>query len=378
MSECESYLTRRKVVRTAAVLPFAALQSSAANSAVTVGLIGTGSRGTYVASALAKNTPARVVALCDVVDSKMDRAKAAIGVENPNLYNDFKKLLESDVDAVIIATPVYLHPEHFEAAVKAGKHIYIEKPAGSDVAGCKRVMRWADSADRKLNITFGFQRRYAPVYLKAKQVVDSGVIGPIRMGHAHFLKSEGGGAVEKQARPKTEFEKGQNWHAWRDLSGDLIVENNVHSIDVLNWFMGGRPKSAVGSGSAVLPKRGDNRDCNFVAYEYSDGRQGQLSGSTVAPRNYRHVTEQFFGEFGMVETSENFWRHFQSGKHDVTEKSPHNITIDSVTEFVKRISEGKPENVGARGAESTLTAILGRMAMDARREVTWEEMMKQG
>ena len=378
MDDLDFHLNRRTVVTAATILPFAALRSSAANSAVTVGLIGTGSRGTYVASALAKNTSARVVALCDVVDSKIEKAKAAIGVENPKVYSDFKKLLESDVDAVIIATPVYLHPEHFEAAVKAGKHIYVEKPAGADVAGCKRVMRWADSADRKLNITFGFQRRYAPVYKKAKQVADSGVIGPIRMGHAHFIKSEGGGAVEKQPKPKTDFEKGQNWHAWRELSGDLIVENNVHSIDVLNWFMGGRPKSAIGSGSAVLPKRGDNRDCNFVAYEYNDGRQGQLSGSTVAPRNYRHVTEQFFGESGMVETSENFWRHFQSGKHDVTEKAVQNITIDSVSEFVKRISEGKPENVGTRGAESTLTAILGRMAMDARREVTWEEMMKEG
>jgi hypothetical protein len=90
------------------------------------------------------------------------------------------------------------------------------------------------------------------------------------------------------------------------------------------------------------------------------------------------VTEQFFGESGMVETSENFWRHFQSGKHDLTEKSPRSTTIDSVAEFVKRISEGKPENVGTRGAESTLTAILGRMAMDTRREVTWEQMMKEG
>ena len=378
MTPFDSFPNRRNVMK-AALLPFAAVRGSAANSAVTVGLIGTGNRGTHVASALQKNTSARVVALCDVVDAKIERAKQAIGTEDAKVYNDFKKLLESDVDAVIIATPVYLHPEHFEAAVKARKHIYVEKPAGVDVAGCKRVMRWADSADRKLNITFGFQRRYAPAYLKAKQVVDAGTIGAIRMGHAHFIKSEGGGQnVQKQPRPQTEFEKGQNWHSWRDLSGDLIVENNVHSIDVLNWFMGGRPKSAIGSGTTALPKRGDNRDCNFVSYEYDNGRQGQLSGTTVAPRNFRHVTEQFFGELGMVETSENFWRHFQSGKHDVTEKAERSTTIDSVSEFVKRVSEGKPENVGARGAESTLTAILGRMAMDARREVTWEEMMKEG
>src|SRR5687767_9890037 len=155
MTDFDSVLNRRSIVKAAALVPFSAIGGSAANSAITVGLIGTGSRGTHVAAALAKNTSARVVALCDVVDAKMEKAKAAIGIENPKVYQDFKKLLESDVDAVIIATPVYLHPEHFEAAVKAGKHIYVEKPAGADVAGCKRVMRWADSADRKLNITFG-------------------------------------------------------------------------------------------------------------------------------------------------------------------------------------------------------------------------------
>ena len=105
------------------------VRGSAANSAVTVGLIGAGSRGTYVTGLVAKNTPARVVALCDVVDGKSEKAAKSIGVENPRLYKDFRQLLASDVDAVIIATPVFLHAEHFEAAVKAGKHIYIEKPA---------------------------------------------------------------------------------------------------------------------------------------------------------------------------------------------------------------------------------------------------------
>ncbi len=88
------------------------------------------------------------------------------------------------------------------------------------------------------------------------------------------------------------------------------------------------------------------------------------------------MLEQFFGESGMVETSETHWRYFRSPRQDTTEKSPQNITIDAVSEFVKRIAEGRPENVGTRGAESTLAAILGRMAMDARREVTWDERMK--
>lgn len=371
-----SNLTRRTAVKAAAMLPWAAVSGSAANSAVTVGLIGSGNRGTFVAGLLAKNTPARVVALCDVFDEKMERAKKSIGLENPKLYQDFRQLLASDVDAVIIATPVFLHAEHFEAAVKSGKHIYIEKPASADVEGCKRIIRAADSADRKLNITFGFQRRYGLVYQKAKQLADSGAIGAIRLGHAHFIKSGDGGAAAKLPTPKTEKEKIVAWGAWKELSGDLIVENNVHSIDVLNWFLGGRPKSAIGAGGSTLPKRGDMRDHNFVAYEYDNGIQGQLTGTTLAQAGYRDVVEQFFGDKGMIETSENHWRHVQGRGQETVEKSPRNITIDSVADFVSRIAEGRPGNTAIRGAESSLTAILGRMAMDARREVTWDEMMK--
>jgi myo-inositol 2-dehydrogenase / D-chiro-inositol 1-dehydrogenase len=337
--------------------------------------LGTGNRGPYVAGFMAKHTSAKIAALCDLSEEKMQKARQSIGLESPRLYTDFRQMLASDIDAIIIATPVFLHADHFEAALKAGKHIYIEKPASMDVAGCKRIMRLADSADRKLNIAFGFQRRYAELYRKGKQLADSGAIGKIRLGHAKFIKNDGA-ASRPTARPTTEIEKIQQWGAWKDLSGDLIVENNVHSIDVLNWFLGGRPVSAIGAGGTTAPGKGDSRDHNFVAFEYPGGVQGQLAGTTLAPPGYRDVSEQFFGETGMIETSENFLRHFKGRGQETVEKTPRNITIDAVTEFVKHIAEGKPENVAVRGAESTLTAILGRMAMDKRREVTWDEMMK--
>ncbi|MBL8236945.1 MAG: Gfo/Idh/MocA family oxidoreductase [Bryobacterales bacterium] len=360
-----------------ALLAGATAATTIANSAITVGVLGTGNRGAYVAAMLAKNTPARVVALCDIVPQALDAAKKQIGVENPRLYSDFRQLLASDIDAILIATPVFLHAEHFEAAVKSGKHIYIEKPASMDVAGCKRIMRAADAADRKINITFGFQRRYGQVYQKAKQLADSGAIGKIHLGFARFIKSEGlSRSGPRIPEPRTAAEKSAQWGQWKSLSGDLIVENNVHSIDVLNWFLGGHPQSAIGSGGATLPKRGDTRDHNFVAFEYPNGVQGQLSGTTLASPGYRDVVEQFFGPKGTIETSENHWRHFRGPKDETVERSPRNITIDSVAAFVQRIQSGTPENVGVRGAESTLTAILGRMAMDLRREVTWDEMMK--
>jgi predicted dehydrogenase len=363
------------MLKAAAAVSFAAVRGTAANSAPTVGLIGCGGRGGTVSKALVENTPARLVAMCDLFDEQIERAKKRTGVEDARTYKDLHKLLESDVDAVIIATPVFLHAEHFEAAVKAGKHIYIEKPAAADVEGCKRIMRAADGADRKLNITMGFQRRYAQGYLKAKAVHDSGAIGDITMAHAHFLKSGGSPRAVDMPRPSSDIEKIRRWHNWKELSGDLIVENNVHVIDVVNWFLGGHPLSAVGMGGKKAERAGDMRDNNLVAYEYADGVQAGLAGTTLGAANYREVHEQFFGTKGLLETSENHWRHYRGRGDDQVEKATTSSTVDSVQAFVQRIAEGKPENTGVRGAESTLTAILGRMAMDVRREVTWDEMM---
>ena len=314
--------------------------------------------------------------MCDLFDEQITKAKERIGTQAPAEYNDLRRLLDTDVDAVIIATPPFLHAGHFEAAVKAGKHIYIEKPAAVSVEDCKRIMTASDSADRRLNITMGFQRRYAATYKKAKQVHDAGAIGDIRMAHAHFLKTGPSPRTSSERiPPSTEEEKIRRWHIWKDLAGDLVVENNVHCIDILNWFLGGHPVSAVGRGSKTLDRAGDMRDNNNVVFEYERGVLASLAGSTLGSNSYREVHEQFFGTNGMIETSELRWRHYRGRGDDVIEKSRRSNTLDAMEEFIQRIVEGRPENTGVRGAESTLTAILARMAMDARGEVTWKEMM---
>jgi predicted dehydrogenase len=277
---------------------------------------------------------------------------------------------------VIIATPVFLHPEHLEAAIKAHKHIYIEKPAGLDVAGCKRVMQAADSADRSLNITFGFQQRYGQGYLKAKQLLDSGAIGPIRMAHAHWIKGAITGNEVPAPPPGNYEEKIRQWHVWRDTFGDIIVETYCHGIDVLNWFLGGRPNSAYGTGGRTIEKRGDIGDHVDVTFTYAKNVQAVLTGAQLTPAFYRSVNEQFFGAKSVIETAREYWTHYRGKEDTATEKSPREITIDSLEAFAKRVSEGKPENVAVRGAESTLTAIMGRMAIDQKREITWEEMMR--
>jgi predicted dehydrogenase len=206
----------RRALMTAALIPAAAVRGSAANSEITVGLIGCGGRGTYDATLLVKEVPgARLTAVADIFPDRVEKAKKSTGVSGLKTYPSGNDLLSSSgVDAVIIATPVFLHPEHLEAAIKAGKHIYIEKPAGADVAGVKRLMRTADAAPRNLDITFGFQQRYGPGYRKAKALVDGGGIGRVVAAHAYWVKYQVTQNPPK-TRPVTDIEKVKQWHEWR-------------------------------------------------------------------------------------------------------------------------------------------------------------------
>ncbi len=371
-----SEVSRRSVI---GAWTLAGMRSAvAANPAVTVGLIGCGDRGNLVSRFLVRNPDARLVALCDLYEERIERSKRQIPIEAPALYSDYHKLLASDVQAVIIATPVYLHPEHFEAAVKAGKHIYIEKPAAPDVAGCKRIIRAAESADRRLNIAFGLQARYGPGYRKAKALLDAGAIGPIHMAHGHFIKGDVTGEDAPVPRPKTDEEKVKGWKAWRDLSGDIIVETYCHGIDVLNWFLGGHAVKAYGTGGRTIRRDGDNMDHVNVTFTYANGIAAPFTGSQITAPFYRSAMEQFYGAKGTLETSRQYWTHYR-GEHDaVTERFPEDITRNAVDEFIARIRAGTPENTAIRSAESALTAIMGRMAIDLKREVTWDEMMQSG
>jgi myo-inositol 2-dehydrogenase / D-chiro-inositol 1-dehydrogenase len=370
--------TRRALFQAASIVPFSAVRGTAANSAVTVGLLGCGSRGTFLAETFVEHTQGKLIALCDLYPEAIARTQARIGPRTLTVYQNFEKMLASPVDAVMIAPPVFLHPEHFEAAVQAGKHVYLEKPAAPDVAGCRRIERAASRAAADRDLTFGFQRRYGQVYNDAYRFLQSGKIGTLRMASARFIKSASARALIPAPPPKSFDEKVKNWYLWRALSGDLIVENNCHLIDVLNWFLGGHPESASGAGGRTAVVAGDARDHGSVSFQYPGKVQADLCGMTLAPSFHRDVREEFFGADGWLETSELSWRFRLSANEPVAERSPRNIAIDSVQAFVNRIQSGKPENTIARGVESTLTAILGRLAMDLRRPVTWSELMASG
>lgn len=367
--------SRRNLIESAALVPLQAVSGSAQNSAIKVGLIGAGSRGTYTAGIVAKNPRVRITAVCDVVPDQIQNAKTKIGAPEAKGYANFQDVLASDVDAVMIATPVYLHPDHFEAAVKSGKHIYMEKPAAVDVAGCKRVMRAADSAPRHINITFGFQQRYGGVYVKAKQMLESGSLGKVREVHGEFLKFALRGDEPVSPPPRNEKEKLEQWKLWRSTFGEVIVETYVHNLDAINWFLGARPLKAIGSGGRTVEKRGDLLDHLSVTYDYPGGVQLTFLGSQMTPRWFRSNRERYITDKGFLETAREHWT-YNFGDGPITEKAGRDITNDALEAFIDRIATGKPENVGMRAAESTLTSLLGQMAIDKRREVTWDELLR--
>jgi predicted dehydrogenase len=368
---------------------------SQANSAVAFGIIGTGGRGRYVGSFMARDRNARLAAICDKYPDRIDLGKTEIpGAGKVPAYHHLEELLaQPGIDAVLIATPVFLHPEHFEAAVKAGKHIYCEKPAGADVAGCLRLLRAGEGANSSKTIQFGYQQRFSPEYLKAMSLLRAGRIGEMKLMMSYWVL---GGT------PPTGFrnpysgpdEKIRNWGRWNEYSGGPIVEQDCHGVDTLNWFAADiHPTRAIGSAGLRYPvPYGDwKTDCHNISYLYPTGLEGWLI-SIKHTAGYRDVKEQLYGAKGMLETARTYyklhgpegdWRYPNADDlrdRSLLEKveSKREITIDAVEAFFRSIVEGKPYHMWKSSAESTLTAILGRMAVEEKREVTWDEMMKTG
>ncbi len=394
-------VTRRALVGAAGPLlvkPKTAFGSQA-NSAVAFGIIGTGGRGTYVGTFMARDANARLAAICDKFPDRIDNAKTKIpGADKIFSTKDYHELLgRADLDAIYIATPVYLHPEHFEAAVTTGKHIFCEKPAGADVAGCKRLLRAGEKAKKNTTIQFGYQQRFSPEYLTAMKYLKEGRIGEMKLMMSYWVL----GGVPPVARPGvdnkpfnalTDDEKIRTWGRWEETSGGPIVEQDCHGVDTLNWFADDvHPTRALGSGGLRYPVPSGNwkTDYQNISFFYPNGIEGWLI-SIKHTAGYRDVKEQLYGSKGMLETSRKYYRlHGPEGNWrypnaddlrdlSLIEKrdSPREITIDAVEAFFKSIVEKKPYQMWKSSAESTLTALMGRMAVHQHREVTWDEMWK--
>ncbi len=346
------------------------VRGSQANSQVAIGLIGCGGRGSFDGGIANADPRAKVMALCDKFPDQFDKSETTIKSQNTRKYTDFEKLLGApDIDAVFIATPPFEHPRMLEAAIQARKHIYCEKPVGVDVEGVKRAIAAGRKADKTKTIFVGFQQRYGPEYLEAYRRIQKGDIGELANARGFWISSD---PFTRKPYSDASVEKLRNWFAYHEYSGDIIVEQDCHNLDVLHWFLGGLPISAVGRGNKKVRKDMDILDNLTVIYQWPNGFFVNFEANQLTPRGFSKVGEEFTGTKGTIATSRARMTHYKGPQNSEDMPTKRDITIDAIEAFVTRIVNNDPENVVERSARSTCIALLGRTAIYSGREATWK------
>ncbi len=276
------------------------VRGTQANSAVRVGLVGCGRRGSTHANNINRHTTARITALADLFQDQLDTAKKRFPDASQSFVGPHacREMAESkDVDAVVIATPAYFHPEHLRTVVEARKHVYVEKPVAVDVAGTKRVLEIAKQAEGHTTLEVGFQIRSAPPYVEMVRRIHAGALGTVAAAEAHYYA---GAPEDRRWTGATgDVLRVRNWIQDRVLSGDIIVEQNIHVLDVANWVFEGHPVSAIGRGGKNgRSAPGDDCYSHFdVIYRYPGDVHLSFS-STQFGKGPFEVSQRFFGPRG--------------------------------------------------------------------------------
>ena len=267
-----------------------------ANSAVRLGLLGCGGRGTTVATSFSKNTTARVVALGDIFADQLEKGKhtfdgvaSSLGYSGPDKSlmfrgpNAYKEMAASkEIDAIQISTPPFFHVEHLSASVAGGKHTYCEKPMGVDEAQAKRALEIAAKVDSKTSVDVGFQIRSAPPFKALVDRIHGGAIGKLVSISAHYYAP----AITYPDRPanmsKDELRL-RNWNWDVTLSGDIVVEQDIHVVDICNWVVGSSTIGRIATGArSVLTHFGNNFDNYQIDYTYPGDVHVALTRSSMA------------------------------------------------------------------------------------------------
>ena len=366
----------------AALAPYAFASHS--EEVIRVGVIGCGGRGTgAIWNCLASSPMVRIVALGDVFAERVQSAAAKLANEprssvTPETtfsgFDAFQNVLAADVDMVILATPPHFRPEHFAAAVAAGKHVFMEKPVAVDAPGVRTVIAAAAEAKtKKLSVVSGTQRRHQQPYIAAMAQLRDGRIGEIRSANCWWNQGFLWRVDRTGNMTDTEWQM-RNWLYFTWLSGDHIVEQHIHNIDVCNWAIGGPPKSATGMGGREVrtgPEWGNIFDHFAIDFEYDNDVRvtswcRQIDGCTGK------VAEEIVGTKGVLRTDGG--RSIITGESPWRTKGGRNPYEQEHIDLIASITESGPYlNEGQRVAESTMTAIMGRDSAYSGKKLTWTE-----
>lgn len=379
---------------------------SRANSAVRLGIIGCGGRGLGVIGTMSQNTSIHIVAAADLFEDKLsagvreydrlNQAKGLSGIPKGNQFVGSKaylRLLErADVDAVLISSPAYTHPEFFEAAAEARKHIYCEKPAAVDVFGCKRIESAAKRANGRISMVIGFQIRHASPYAEMVKRIRSRAIGDVVSVQLYYLSS---GVRFKPFENVTEDElRIRNQYLYRALSGGPLLDQSIHMLDVCNWALQSKPVSAMGQGGRKNRMSvGDTWNNYQLVYRYANNVNVSLHASQAGP-HFGDVCARFLGTKGVAEAhyargvfieGENTWDsgmlRSQAGRLSpeqiaagVQTSSLFDSDVNKGKSFIQSIETGNYLNEMQSGSDSTLSAIIGRQAAITGEETSIEEI----
>ena len=283
--------------------------------------------------------------------------------------NAYKNLLETDADVVLIATSPNFRPVHFEAAVKAGKHVFMEKPVAVDPPGIRKIIAAGEVAKKNgLGVVAGTQRRHQANYQRIQYAVERGAIGKITGGCVWWC----GGALWYKTKDPNESDADymvRNWVSFTEMSGDHIVEQHVHNLDVANWYIGHPPDNALGFGGRARRKTGNQFDFHSVDFDYGDGVRihsmcRQVNGTDGGVREFFAGTAgETWGEGGL------------KGKDIKPPDFPdRNAYVQEHVDLLESILKNEPLNEARNVAESTLTAIMGRISTYTGKLVRWKDL----
>jgi myo-inositol 2-dehydrogenase/D-chiro-inositol 1-dehydrogenase len=386
----------------------------AANSAVRHGLLGCGNRGTSVAESFSKKTSAQVVALADLFPDKLelgrkhfDELNASLGraaIDSKLQFHGphaIEQLAASkEIDLIQISTPPFFHVEHLETAVASGKHVYCEKPVGIDIRQAKHALEIGKRIQSSQSVDVGFQCRSAPPLAAVAERIHAGALGKIAAVAANY--NAPASTEKKPVGTSPDEYRLRNWLWDRALSGDILVEQNIHIIDLCNWLLGDHPLKATATGGRnILTHFGDCWDNYQVDFTYPNDVHLSFSSTQFGNDGTFDAGLKFYGAGGMATvpysgpvqitgTQAWTWQDPDAptpgagsgmGKFAANGAFSDNLAFadrDKERTFVDSITSGSSHNQIAAGVETALSCMLGRMAGLTRREVTWEDLLSNG
>jgi predicted dehydrogenase len=360
-----------------------------ANSKIDLGIIGCGGRGTWITGLFKEHGGYNIVAVSDYFQDRIDNCGGKFGVPQSRRYpglSGYRKLLER-VDAVAIESPPYFHPEQAAAAVDAGCHTYVAKPIAVDVPGCQSIGESGQKASRnKKCFLVDFQTRADEYYIEALKRVRKGVLGDFVFGEAIYHAGCPFGRMYDTWRnnPDDSENRLRAWGLDRIISGDIITEQNIHTLDVMSWIMDSEPVYAVGTGGRTVRPVGTCNDHFTLMFEYPDNigitfSSRQIDGHGTQPEGIRN---RMFGSKGVLETEYGGWvlirgkdeTFYRGGRSPGIYKDG---AVANIKTFYNSIAEGKYDNpTVAPSVRSNLVTILGRTAAYTKRKVTWRRLLR--